>query len=347
MVKRAIFERKNVLVVGGAGFIGSHLCTELVRQSKVICVDNFTTGSEENIDHLLNNPYFRFIRHDMSAPLDFTKFSELESFQIEFQGIQEIYNCACPTSSKHFEKFYLETLLANSYVVKNALDIAVMHQAKFLHLSTSAVYGDPLDFQTSFSESYWGFVNPVGLRSCYNEGKRFAETFVSTYRRRYNVDAKIARLFNVYGPNMRSDSGRMIPDMIKQASENNDVVIYGDGTEQKSYCYVSDIVDGLLKFMQSQEMGPMNFGSTELFSIRFIAERIIQVLGSPSKFLYEPPLPAITRQVVPDISLAKNRLGWYPIVRLADGLSRTIQEMAAKKVLRFTDFTNKGTSSSS
>src|SRR3990167_767157 len=341
MAKKAIFERKNVLVIGGAGFIGSHLCTELVRQSKVICVDNFSTGSEENIDNLLNNPSFSFVRHDMSAPLDFRKFSELASFQIEFQGIQEVYNCACPTSSKHFEKFYLETLLANSYVVKNALDIAVAHQAKFLHLSTSAIYRDHLEHQTSFHEQYWGFVNPVGLRSCYNEGKRFAETLVSTYRRKYPIDAKIARLFNVYGPNMSPDSGRMIPDMIRQASENNDVIIYGDGTEQKSYCYISDIIDGLLKCIQSQEVGPINMGSTELYSIRFIAERIIQVLSSQSKIMHQPALPAITRQVVPDITLAKNRLGWYPVVRLEDGLSRTIKEMAARKVLRFTDFTHK------
>lgn len=337
--KKVIFDTKNVLVIGGAGFIGSNLCTELVKTCKVICVDNFSTGREENIDHLLYKPHFKFVKHDMSQPIDFSKLPGLESFEVAFQGIQEIYDAACPTSSKHFEDFFIDTLLANSYVVKNALDLAVKYKSHFMYLSTSSIYGNPLEHQTEFNEKYWGFVDPVGLRSCYNEGKRFAETMVSTYRRKYNLDAKIARIFNCYGPKMGFDSGRMIPDMIFSAHSNEDLLIHGDGTETKSYCYVDDIIDGLLKFMKSGELGPMNFGTTEKYSILAIAQKIITLANSKSKINYDAPLPGILKQALPDATLAKTRLGWFPVVRLDEGLQRTLKEMIASKVLRYSDFT--------
>ncbi|OGY83749.1 MAG: hypothetical protein A3F54_05205 [Candidatus Kerfeldbacteria bacterium RIFCSPHIGHO2_12_FULL_48_17] len=341
MAKRAIFDKKNVLVVGGAGFIGSHLCTELVKTSKVICVDNFSTGQEANVDDLLANPNFRFIRHDMSQPLDLLQQASLEPFRVQFQGIQEIYNFACPTSEKDPEKFALQTLLANSYVVKNILDIAVTSGAKVVHISTSAVYGDPLENQKVFPESYWGFVNPIGLRAPYNEGKRFAEAMVATYRKKYGLDFKIARLFHVYGPHMSFASGFTIPDMIKAAAGGEDVVIHGTGNEQRYYCYVSDVVDALLKLMQSNLSGPVNIGSTEGTTTRVVAGLITKALNSTSKVLFADPLPDYIEHAIPDITLAREHLSWFPVVRLPQGIQRTVKEMVASQVLRYTDFTQK------
>lgn len=341
MAKRAIFDKKNVLVVGGAGFIGSHVCTELVKTSKVICVDNFSTGQEANIDALLANPNFRFIRHDMAQPLDLLQQTALDPFRVQFQGIQEIYNFACPTSEKDPEKFALQTLLANSYVVKNVLDIAVTSGAKLVHISTSAVYGDPLENQKVFPENYWGFVNPIGLRAPYSEGKRFAETMVAAYRKKYSLDFKIARLFHVYGPRMSFLSGFTIPDMVKAAADGVDVTIHGTGNEQRYYCYVSDAVDAILKLMQSNISGPVNIGNTEATTTRAIADLIIHTLNSSSKVLFADPLPDYTEHAIPDITVARERLSWFPVVRLPQGIQRTVKEMVASQVLRYTDFTQK------
>lgn len=340
MSKRAIFDRNNVLVVGGAGFIGSNLCAELVKTNKVICIDNFITGRVENIDRLLSNPYFKFLRHDLSQPIDLARFPDLEPFQVAFQGIQEIYTCASPVSEQHFDKFLPEILFANSFVVKNALDLAVQNKAKFLHVSSCDIYGDPLPDRKVFSESYWGFVNPVGVRTSFIEGKRFAEALVVTYSRRYGIEAKIARVFHPYGPGMSFDSGRLIPDMIRSAYNNEDVVIYGDGSEERNYCYITDVVDGFLKMMRSSEVGPVNVGNPEAISLRAIAEIIISVLQSTSKIITTDPLPGIPSQhAFPDIALARDRLSWFPVVRMEEGLQRTVKEMVANNVLQYNDFT--------
>ncbi len=236
MAKQAIFDKKNVLVVGGAGFIGSYLCDELIKFDKVICLDNFISGRVQNIEHLLGNPNFIFINFDASQPLALAQFPELEKFQIQFQGVQEIYNLATPTNKHNFEQNVYATLLANSQVVRNTLELARQYHAKYLLASSSSVYGAPLAGQEVFAEDYWGYVDPIGPRSCYNEGKRFAESFVFSFAKQFGVDVRVARLFNTYGPRMAINSGRMIPDFVLAAAEGKEVLIYGDGSETNTYC---------------------------------------------------------------------------------------------------------------
>jgi UDP-glucuronate decarboxylase len=330
--ERPIFERKNVLITGGAGFIGSHLCDRLVKDHKVICVDNFITGSEENINHLLKDPNFEFIRHDMVEPLELEKLPELKAFKVEFQGVQEVFNLACPTSPKDYNKYPIETLLANAYGTKNALDIAQKYQAKFLHLSTSSVYGEPRE-DVSFPENYWGYINPIGPRSCYNEGKRFAESLVMNYRNKYKFDAKIVRVFNTYGPRMKLTDGRMIPDFINQALNNQPIVIYGSKEDKGAFCYISDFIEGLVRMMKSKEFGPINLGQTKTYTYFEVAEKVINLTGSQSKIKYEAPLPYTAKQGIPNIQQAKEKLGWFPIVDLDEGLKRTTDYMKGSKVV--------------
>ncbi|MBI4089778.1 MAG: GDP-mannose 4,6-dehydratase [Candidatus Kerfeldbacteria bacterium] len=330
--EKPIFERKNILVTGGAGFVGSHLCDELIKHHKVICVDSFITGAEENINHLLKHPDFEFIRHDLSMPLDLAVLPELRPFKVAFQGVQEVYNLACPTSPKDYNAAPIETLLANSFGTKHALDIAVKYQAKFLHVSTSAIYGEPLE-DTPFPENYWGYVDPIGPRSAYNEGKRFAESLVVNYRKRSHLDAKIVRMFNTFGPRMRLTDGRMIPDFVKSAMANQPLVIYGTPDDRSTYCYISDMVEGLLRLMQSSEVGPVNLGNPETHRVVEVAEAIIKLTNSRSTVRYEPHLPYTARQGVPNIRLAKEKLGWFPVVPLADGLQRTVDYMRGSRAL--------------
>ena len=335
MAERAIFDKKNILVIGGAGFIGSHLCDELVKENKVICVDSFITSAVRNIEHLLGNPNFIFINYDVSLPLDLTQFPELEKFQIQFQGVQEVYNLAAPTKKTQFEEHVYHTLLANSAVVRNSLEIARQYQAKYLFASSSAVYGDPLPGHEMFEEEYWGYVDPVNPRACYNEGKRFGETFTYGFGKQFNVDVKVARIFNTYGPRMALNSGRNIPDFVQAASTGQDLVIMGDGTEVDSYCYVSDVVDGLLRLMNYKIAGPVNLGSPQQFKIIDIANKVLEFTESTAKVNFSAEMAYKNIPGLADIRKAKQRLGWFPVVALDEGLRKTVADMLGSKVLTY------------
>lgn len=336
MPKKVIFDKKNVLVAGGAGFIGSHLCDELVKTCKVICVDNFITGSERNIDHLLANPNFVFINADLSKPINYAAMPELQRFKVEFQGIQEIYNLACPMSPRHFLENRLATIEANSYVVRNLLDVAVAYGAKFGHFSSSVVYGprrsDERDFRVK--ESDQGFVDQLSDRAVYDEGKRFAETIVSAYRSIYGIDTKIMRIFRVYGPRMESDDGQMIPDFINSALEDKDIVIYGDENFSSSFCYIEDILDATMKVMNSELAGPINIGSDVDCRITDLVNIIIKETGSKSRVVFADNLMFMTELILPDIHLARNELSWMPVVTLENGLKKTIFDIKAHKRLQ-------------
>ena len=334
MPKTPIFEKKNVLVTGGAGFIGSHLCEELLKTSKVICLDNFISSEEANIDHLLSNPDFAFVRHDMIEPLDLEALPELEKFKIQFQGVQEIYNLACPTSAKHFETHIIETALTNSYGVKNALDLALKYKAKFLHFSSAVVYGPRAKDKIYFKEEDSGEVDFTGPRSCYDEGKRFAETMVMTYRYKHKLNIKIARIFRTFGPREKLKDHQMIPDFIVDALDNKDLVIYGDKEFDTSLCYVTDIVDAAIKLMQNDKVKqPINLGGETTYNLTEVAQKIIEMTGSSSKVVHKKAMLFITPQGLPDITKAKEKLGWIPVVALEKGLQLTIEYTKANKAL--------------
>lgn len=335
MVKQAIFDKKNVLIVGGAGFIGSHLCDELVKHCKVICIDSFITSQVQNIEHLLGNPNFIFIKYDASQPLDLTQFPELEKFQIQFQGVQEVYNLAAPTNKHQFEQNVYATLLANSFCVRNTLEIARQYRAKYLFISSSSVYGEPLAGQELFAEDYWGYVDPIGPRSCYNEGKRFAESFVYSFAQQFGISVRVARLFNTYGPRMALNSGRLIPDFVLAAAEGKELIIHGDGSEMDTYCYVRDVVDGLFKLMNYEVKGPVNLGSPERYTTFDIAKKVIAFTESKSKVRFAAALPHLTKPGLADIRKAKQRLGWFPVVALDEGLKRTVADMLGSRVLTY------------
>ena len=318
--------KKNILVTGGAGFIGSHLCDELVKKNHVICVDNFITGSEKNIDQLFSDPAFKFIKHDISVPLKLEDCSELKEFKVELQGIQEIYNLACPTSPQKYNNLPIETLMTNSYGTNNVLLLAKKHKAKILHLSTSAIYGD-LDDMNLVREDNWGKVNPIGPRACYNEGKRFAESLVMSYHSKEAINVKIARVFNTYGPRMKLDDGRMIPDFAVNALLNKTVTVYGLEDEMGSYCYIDDMIEGLIRLMNSDINMPINLGSEDTIRIADLAKKIIDLCNSSSKLEFKEHLPYTSKQLVPDIGLAKEGLDWFPMVSLEDGLTKTVEDM--------------------
>ncbi len=334
MPKGPIFEKKNVVVTGGAGFIGSHLCELLLKDSHVICVDNFIGSSERNIDLLVRNPDFEFIRHDMVEPLNLESYKELERFRIKFQGIQEIYDLACPTSAKNFDKIKIETAAANSVGVKNTLDLAVKYGAKVVHLSSSVVYGPRAPKKFLFAETDIGAFDHLSPRGCYDEGKRFAETMVMTYREMQGLDAKIARVFRTYGPRERLFDGEMVPDFVVDALDGNDLVIYGDASFATSLTYVSDIVEGLAKLMAAPaDTGVVNLGSDFEIKLTDVAKQIIALTGSSSKIRFEAPLLFMTPLGLPDLTKAKDKLGWIPLIRLEDGLMRAIEYTRANKAL--------------
>ncbi|MBI4142295.1 GDP-mannose 4,6-dehydratase [Candidatus Uhrbacteria bacterium] len=332
MFTKPIFDKPNVLVTGGAGFIGSHLCEALLgAKNKVICLDNFTSGSQRNIEHLLSNADFIFLKHDITAPIDLAAAPELERFKVKFQGVQEIYHLACPTSPKDFEAQRIPTLLANAYGTVNALHVAAQYEAKFLLASSSVVYGPRQPGVKFQREDQYGGLDHLSPRGCYDEGKRFAETAVATYRQQYGIPAKIARIFRTYGPRQRLRIGEMIPDFIVQALEGKNLVIYGDETFATSLTYVDDIVSGLMKLMASDEGGPMNFGNPEEVRLVDVAKQVITMTGSAAPVTFEPPLLFMTPLGLPDITLARELLGWIPIVRLEDGLKKSIEYAQAHK----------------
>jgi len=331
-VTQAIFDKKNILVVGGAGFIGSHLCDELVKNNKVICVDNFLTGSENNIAHLLQNPNFRFINHDVINPLTPEALPELEVFRVQFQGIQEIYFLASPASPQAYAKFPVETLLANSVGLRNILDLAVKYKSQFLFASSPVVYGQ--GDGSLINENYVGLVNHLDARSCFVEAKRFGETLTANYRKKYDIDARIARIFNTYGPRMLLNDGRMIPEMIKAAMNNRDVIAYGSPKELISLFYVDDLIRAMVKFLESNESGPMNIGSDWKVTLEEVAQKIITLTSSSSKIVYQGKLENFGQQILPSITLVKEKIGWFPIVLLDEGLKKTIDYLSAQQGIR-------------
>ncbi len=336
MSKQVIFNKKNVLVAGGAGFIGSHLCDELVKTNKVICVDNFVSGSERNIDHLLANPNFVFINHDLSTPLDLESIEDLKKFKVEFQGLQEIYNLACPASPKHFLTNRLVMLLANSLVIKNLLDLTLKYKTKFLQFSSAVVYGprNITNAELKFKESDLGFVDQLSSRSAYDEGKRFAETMVANYRLIYNIDARIIRLFRIYGPRMATNEHQIMPDYINSALENKDIIIHGDANFSSSFCYIDDLIDAVSKLMLSDLAGPLNIGSDVDTNLTDLVNLVIQETKSKSKIVYTSSKLFVSELVLPDIHLAKDSLAWMPVVTLQNGLKKTIFDLQANKKLQ-------------
>jgi len=328
-----VFAKKNILVLGGAGFIGSHLCDKLVQASKVICIDNFISGKEENIDHLLESENFIFIKDDVNNLIDLDKYKELERFQVKFQGIQEIYNLACPTSPKNFKENAIITAWTNSLGTIRALDLAVKYKAKLLHFSSSVVYGPRDDKEPMMKEYKYFPSSPLTPRAHYDEGKRFAETLVYTYRQFYGIDAKILRFFTTYGPRMPLFEGHMIPDFIVAAMNNQPLIIYGDENFSATFCFISDVVDACLKMMASSEAGPFNIGSQDEYKISDIAQQILKMTNSKSEIHYADPLLFMSRLGLPDITMAKEKLQWFPITLLAKGLEETVEYGKANKVV--------------
>ncbi len=302
---------KRILVTGGAGFLGSHLCERLLDAGHdVLCIDNYFTGRRSNVAHLLGNPRFEIMRHDVTFPL--------------YVEVDEIYNLACPASPVHYQHDPVQTTKTSVHGAINMLGLAKRLRAKILQASTSEVYGDPTVHPQT--EAYWGNVNPIGFRSCYDEGKRCAETLFFDYHRQHALRIKVARIFNTYGPRMHPQDGRVVSNFIMQALAGEPITIYGEGTQTRSFCYVDDLVEGLIRLMETGDeiTGPMNIGNPVEMSIRELAEAVIELTGSKSDLIHEP-LPhddPVQRQ--PDIGFARRALGWEPKVKLRDGLTRTI-----------------------
>ncbi len=302
----------RIAVTGGAGLIGSHLCERLLAEgSSVICLDNFVTGRKQNLGHLMNDRNFSLLEHDVT-----------KSFEL-LEKVDQVYNLASPASPKDFSRIPAEIMMANSVGVKNALDFAVKNNARLLQASTSEVYGNPL--QHPQKESYWGNVNPVGGRSCYDESKRFAEALIATYQRKKGLEARVARIFNTFGPRMRKDDGRVVPAFITQALAGKPITIYGDGNQTRSFCFVTDLVGGLIKLMNSSYCLPVNLGNPNETTIKQLAEVILELTGSKSRLLSQELREDEPMRRKPDLSLAEKELHWKPTVSLEQGLLETIQ----------------------
>lgn len=326
------FEKKNVIVFGGAGFIGSNLCERLLKDAKVICIDDLSGGTSKNIEHLMQFEDFEFLKHDCTEPIDLTAYPELEKFKVKFQGIQEVYNFACPTTAKEFEKFKLQTLRANSLGVINTLEVARAYNAKYVFGSSSVVYGPRVAGSEVCDEATAGVVDQLSARACYDEGKRFAETCVSSYAQMYGIDAKIARIFRTYGPREKLFDAQLIPDFITAALGNEDIVLYGDERFSSSLVYVTDVVDGVMRLMKAPAgIGPVNFGGEDDVKMVDVANMIISMTHSTSVLRYEAPLQFTSQLNLPSIQKAKEQLGWLPLVRLEDGLLKTIDYIIAHK----------------
>ena len=306
------YHRKRILVTGGAGFLGSHLCEKLLSEGHdIICLDNFFTGSKDNVAHLMDHKHFELMRHDVTFPL--------------YVEVDEIYNLACPASPIHYQHDPVQTTKTSVHGAINMLGLAKRTNAKIFQASTSEVYGDPhVHPQT---EDYWGNVNPIGLRSCYDEGKRCAETLFFDYRRQHNLNIKVARIFNTYGPRMHPSDGRVVSNFIMQALRGEAISIYGDGLQTRSFCYVDDLIDVFVRFMNSSNdfTGPVNIGNPYEFTMRELAEKVIALTGSSSAIEYMPLPQDDPTQRKPDISLAKKNLDWEPKIQLEEGLKKTIE----------------------
>jgi UDP-glucuronate decarboxylase len=307
--------QRQILVTGGAGFLGSHLCERLLAQGhRVTCVDNFSTGTRRNVEHLLGDPRFTLMRHDVSLPL-----------QLDREEVDRIYNLACPASPVHYQRDPVQTTKTSVFGALHMLDLAQRTGARILQASTSEVYGDPEVHPQP--ESYWGRVNPIGIRSCYDEGKRCAESLFFDYHRHRGVEIRVARIFNTYGPRMDPGDGRVVPNFILQALRGHAITIYGNGLQTRSFCFVGDLVEGLCTFMETDSAGPgpVNLGNPEEFTVLDLAKRIIEITGSSSKLSFEPLPSDDPRQRRPDVGIARQLLGWQPSVRLEEGLRTTIR----------------------
>jgi UDP-glucuronate decarboxylase len=303
---------KKILVTGGAGFIGSHLCERLLKEgNEVICLDNYFTGNKKNIVHLLDNPYFELVRHDVCSPY--------------FIEVDQIYNLACPASPIHYQYNPIKTIKTSVMGALNMLGLAKRIHARILQASTSEVYGDPMVHPQV--ETYWGNVNPIGERSCYDEGKRCAETLFFDYNKQNNVDIKIIRIFNTYGPKMHPNDGRVVSNFIVQALKGEDITVAGDGSQTRSFQYVDDLLEGMIRMMQTDRgfIGPVNIGNPNEFTILELANKVIELTGSKSKIKFIPLPSDDPTQRKPDISLAKEKLSWQPTIQLQEGLIKTIE----------------------
>jgi UDP-glucuronate decarboxylase len=306
-----VSNRKRVMVTGGAGFLGSHLCDRLLKDGcDVLCIDNFYSGTKDNVAHLMGNPHFELMRHDVTFPL-----------HVE---VDEIYNLACPASPIHYQWDPVQTTKTSVIGAINMLGLAKRTKAKVLQASTSEVYGDPEVHPQK--ENYWGHVNPIGIRSCYDEGKRCAETLFFDYHRQHNLKIKVVRIFNTYGPRMHPKDGRVVSNFIVQALRGEDITIYGDGSQTRSFCYVDDLIEGFLSMMASphEVTGPINMGNPVEFTIKELAETILKMVGGKSKLVFKPLPQDDPKQRQPDITLARGTLGWEPQVKLEQGLEKTI-----------------------
>jgi len=304
--------KKRILVTGGSGFLGSHLCERLLNEgNEVICVDNFYTGTKDNIKHLLGNPYFEVIRHDITFP-----------FYVE---VDEIYNLACPASPVHYQFDPVQTTKTSVHGAINMLGLAKRLKIKILQASTSEVYGDPT--VPPQPETYWGNVNPIGVRSCYDEGKRCAETLFFDYYRQHKLRIKVVRIFNTYGPRMHPNDGRVVSNFIVQALKGDDITVYGDGSQTRSFCFVVDMIDGIIKMMNSDDSitGPINLGNPQEFTILELAKKVIELTGSKSKIVLKPLPQDDPMQRKPVIDLAREKLGWQPKITLEEGLKKSIE----------------------
>ncbi len=304
--------KNKILVTGGAGFLGSHLCERLLHEgNEVICLDNYFTGQKQNVVHLLDNPYFELIRHDVTMPF--------------FIEVDQIYNLACPASPIHYQYNPIKTIKTSVMGAINMLGLAKRIKATILQASTSEVYGDPEVHPQK--EDYWGHVNPIGIRACYDEGKRCAESLFVNYHRQNDVKIKIQRIFNTYGPRMHPNDGRVVSNFIVQALKGRDITIYGDGMQTRSFCYVDDLLDGMIRLMNSRDdfTGPVNIGNPNEFTIKELAELVIELTGTKSKLIFEPLPSDDPMQRQPNIDLAMKELGWEPKIQLRDGLIQTIK----------------------
>ncbi|MDZ4302345.1 MAG: UDP-glucuronic acid decarboxylase family protein [Pseudomonas sp.] len=306
-----ISNRKRIMITGGAGFLGSHLSERLLNEGNdVLCVDNFYSGTKDNVSHLVGNPHFELMRHDVTFPL--------------YVEVDEIYNLACPASPIHYQRDPVQTTKTSVHGAINVLGLAKRTKARIFQASTSEVYGDPEVHPQE--ESYWGRVNPIGIRSCYDEGKRCAETLFFDYHRQHKVDIKVVRIFNTYGPRMHPNDGRVVSNFIVQALRGEDITIYGDGSQTRSFCYVDDLIEGFVRLMASPAgvTGPINIGNPNEFTIKELAEAVLAKVGGKSRLVFNPLPSDDPKQRRPDITLAKNTLDWQPRVQLDEGLDKTI-----------------------